>query len=110
MLGATQPSHRGERIAPKGTSRSGAGCVTAGFSERDCRGFDVAVITVPTPPRDGVPDLSYIEASARTLGPHLRPGARPPGLELEGDVLAEFTARLRHQNGVRMRTPRFWGG
>src|SRR3954471_18562569 len=30
--------------------------------ERDCAGFDVAVITVPTPLREGVPDLSYIEA------------------------------------------------
>jgi UDP-N-acetyl-D-glucosamine dehydrogenase len=44
-------------------------------TERDCSGFDVAVITVPTPLRDGVPDLSYIEASARTLGRYLRPGA-----------------------------------
>jgi len=41
----------------------------------DVAGFDVAVITVPTPLRDGVPDLSYIEASARLLGRHLRPGA-----------------------------------
>jgi UDP-N-acetyl-D-glucosamine dehydrogenase len=47
----------------------------ASTSERDCAGFDVAVITVPTPLRDGVPDLSYIEASARTLGRYLRPGA-----------------------------------
>ncbi|GAA1252356.1 nucleotide sugar dehydrogenase [Kitasatospora nipponensis] len=38
-------------------------------------GFDIAVITVPTPLRDGVPDLSYIEASATLLGEHLRPGA-----------------------------------
>jgi UDP-N-acetyl-D-glucosamine dehydrogenase len=38
-------------------------------------GFDIAVITVPTPLRDGVPDLSYIEACSRTLGAHLRPGA-----------------------------------
>jgi UDP-N-acetyl-D-glucosamine dehydrogenase len=30
---------------------------------------------VPTPLRDGVPDLSYIEASARLLGRYLRPGA-----------------------------------
>jgi UDP-N-acetyl-D-glucosamine dehydrogenase len=44
-------------------------------AERDCAGFDVAVITVPTPLREGVPDLSYIEASARTLGRYLRPGA-----------------------------------
>ncbi|MFJ5875356.1 nucleotide sugar dehydrogenase [Streptomyces sp. NPDC093088] len=38
-------------------------------------GYDIAVITVPTPLRDGVPDLSYIESCAQTLGEHLRPGA-----------------------------------
>lgn len=37
--------------------------------------FDVAVITVPTPLRDGAPDLSYIEDAARLLAPHLRRGA-----------------------------------
>lgn len=37
--------------------------------------FDTAVIAVPTPLRDGVPDLTYIESCARTLGEHLRPGA-----------------------------------
>ncbi|MFG3223222.1 nucleotide sugar dehydrogenase [Kitasatospora sp. NPDC048194] len=41
----------------------------------DVAGFDIAVITVPTPLRDGVPDLSYIESSARLLARHLRPGA-----------------------------------
>ncbi len=30
---------------------------------------------MPTPLTDGVPDLTYIEACARTLGEHLRPGA-----------------------------------
>ena len=38
-------------------------------------GFDVAVITVPTPLRDGTPDLSYIESAAVTLAGHLRRGA-----------------------------------
>lgn len=38
-------------------------------------GFDIAVITVPTPLRGGVPDLTYIESCARTLAEHLRPGA-----------------------------------
>ncbi|MFE9425215.1 nucleotide sugar dehydrogenase [Kitasatospora sp. NPDC006697] len=38
-------------------------------------GFDLAVITVPTPLRDGVPDLSYIEAAGEVLAGHLRPGA-----------------------------------
>jgi UDP-N-acetyl-D-glucosamine dehydrogenase len=40
-----------------------------------CAGFDVAVITVPTPLREGLPDLSYIESAAVTLAAHLRPGA-----------------------------------
>jgi UDP-N-acetyl-D-glucosamine dehydrogenase len=38
-------------------------------------GFDVAVITVPTPLREGNPDLSYIEAAAATASRDLRPGA-----------------------------------
>lgn len=38
-------------------------------------GFDLAIITVPTPLRDGLPDLSFIEESARQLGALLRPGA-----------------------------------
>ena len=42
---------------------------------RDCAGFDIAVVTVPTPLREGVPDLSFIEESARTLGWFLRRGA-----------------------------------
>jgi len=42
---------------------------------RACAGFDVAVITVPTPLREGIPDLSYIESSSQTLARYLRPGA-----------------------------------
>ncbi|WP_372406766.1 nucleotide sugar dehydrogenase [Streptomyces luteireticuli] len=38
-------------------------------------GFDLAVITVPTPLRDGVPDLSHIEAAGEGLAAYLRPGA-----------------------------------
>ena len=40
-----------------------------------CADFDVAVVTVPTPLRDGAPDLSYIESAADTLARYLRPGA-----------------------------------
>ena len=40
-----------------------------------CDGFDVAVITVPTPLRDGLPDLSCVEAASRTLARYLRSGA-----------------------------------
>ncbi len=37
--------------------------------------FDAAVITVPTPLRESLPDLSFIEASAHSLGGHLTRGA-----------------------------------
>ena len=47
----------------------------ASSETKACAGFDVAVITVPTPLRDGNPDLSYIEDAARTLARFLRPGA-----------------------------------
>jgi UDP-N-acetyl-D-glucosamine dehydrogenase len=40
-----------------------------------CAGFDVAVITVPTPLHEGAPDLSYIESAATVLAGYLRPGA-----------------------------------
>ncbi|WP_377269688.1 nucleotide sugar dehydrogenase [Peterkaempfera sp. SMS 1(5)a] len=52
-----------------------AGSYTPSTDPRDAAGFDIAVITVPTPLRDGAPDLSYIEASARMLARFLRPGA-----------------------------------
>lgn len=38
-------------------------------------GFDAAVITVPTPLRESLPDLSFIKASAQSLGAHLTRGA-----------------------------------
>ena len=40
-----------------------------------CSDFDVAVISVPTPLREGNPDLSYIEDASRSLAQLLRPGA-----------------------------------
>lgn len=52
-----------------------SGAYRPSIEPRDCAGFDIAVITVPTPLRDGVPDLSYIESSARMLARYLRPGA-----------------------------------
>ena len=41
----------------------------------DLAGFDVAVISVPTPMAEGAPDLSYIETASATLAPHIRPGS-----------------------------------
>ena len=40
----------------------------------DCVGFDIAVITVPTPLREGIPDLSFIEDAGRALAPYVRSG------------------------------------
>ncbi len=37
--------------------------------------FDIAVITVPTPLKESLPDLSYIESAARSLAALLKPGA-----------------------------------
>lgn len=46
----------------------------ASSSTADLAGFDVAVITVPTPLRDGAPDLSFIESAGEALAPHVTPG------------------------------------
>ncbi len=44
------------------------------IDERSCAGFDIGVITVPTPLQDGTPDLSFVKSAGHTLGAHLRPG------------------------------------
>lgn len=36
-------------------------------------GFETAVVSVPTPLRDGAPDVTYIESAARLISPHIRP-------------------------------------
>ncbi|MGW5433703.1 nucleotide sugar dehydrogenase [Streptomyces sp. NPDC004059] len=38
-------------------------------------GFDVCVITVPTPLREGVPDLTFVECAGRSVASHITPGA-----------------------------------
>ncbi|MGW5672420.1 nucleotide sugar dehydrogenase [Micromonospora sp. NPDC003776] len=40
----------------------------------DAEDFDICVITVPTPLRDGTPDLSHVEQAGLGIGPYLRPG------------------------------------
>lgn len=44
-------------------------------SYQDAAGFDIAVITVPTPLRESLPDLSFIESSAISLSEFLKSGA-----------------------------------
>ncbi|OAA25343.1 UDP-N-acetyl-D-glucosamine dehydrogenase [Frankia sp. EI5c] len=46
--------------------------VTADYAA--ARGFDVAVVTVPTPLRECAPDLSFVVDAARSLAPFLRRG------------------------------------
>ncbi|MCU1353057.1 MAG: UDP-glucose/GDP-mannose dehydrogenase [Acidimicrobiales bacterium] len=41
----------------------------------DLAGFEIAIISVPTPLSNGVPDLTYIESAALLLGEHLTQGA-----------------------------------
>ena len=53
----------------------GAGSYRPTTDARDLAGFDVAVVTVPTPLRDDVPDLSYVESAALAIAPHLTNGA-----------------------------------
>jgi UDP-N-acetyl-D-glucosamine dehydrogenase len=45
------------------------------YDPLELRAFDVAVITVPTPLRDGAPDLSFIEAAGRDVAARLTSGA-----------------------------------
>lgn len=44
-------------------------------STRDLAGFDVAVITVPTPLREGAPDMSYIQSASEIVARFVRPGS-----------------------------------
>jgi len=75
-----------------------SGHYRASDEARALAGFDLAVVTVPTPLREGVPDLSYIETCATTLARYLRPGScvvlestTYPGTteELVGPILEE---------------------
>ncbi len=46
----------------------------ASTDEGALEGFEVAIIDVPTPLRDGVPDLSHVEDAARVVAAHVSPG------------------------------------
>lgn len=52
-----------------------SGRYLASTDYEDTAGFDVAVITVPTPLRESLPDLTFIEESSKSLAAHLTPGA-----------------------------------
>jgi UDP-N-acetyl-D-glucosamine dehydrogenase len=52
-----------------------SGAFSPSSEARCCAGFDVAVVSVPTPLREGLPDLTHIETACQTLARYLRPGA-----------------------------------
>ena len=60
-------------------SRAVADALGAGYlptaDPADLAGIDIAIITVPTPLREGAPDLSYVESAARLLAPVLHAGS-----------------------------------
>jgi UDP-N-acetyl-D-glucosamine dehydrogenase len=79
-----------------------AAAIDRGYSasdeEADLVGFDIAIISVPTPLREGAPDLTYVESATRSLCAALSPGALVvlesttyPGTteELVGPILEE---------------------
>ncbi|HWO64225.1 MAG TPA: nucleotide sugar dehydrogenase [Umezawaea sp.] len=55
------------------TLASGRYRVSTSFD--DAAGFCAAIIAVPTPLLDGAPDLRFIEGAARSIAPHITPGA-----------------------------------
>ena len=74
--------------------------------ENDLEAFEVAVISVPTPLADGLPDMSFIEAAATTVGRYLQRGAcvilestTYPGTteELVGPILERESGLVRDQ-------------
>jgi len=44
-------------------------------SPEDLTGFDIAVISVPTPLREGAPDISYVESASDLLGSYTTDGS-----------------------------------
>jgi nucleotide sugar dehydrogenase len=75
------------------------------------RGFDIAVITVPTPLRDAVPDLSYIEAAAISLSMVLEPGATVilESTTYPGTTEELLVPLLEGRSGLRCETDFFVG-
>ena len=67
--------HRVSYVEDIADDRPGLSLMRATSRTEDVSGFDIAVVTVPTPLRGGAPDLSYVEDAASLVGQHLTPGA-----------------------------------
>ncbi|MGW0537650.1 nucleotide sugar dehydrogenase [Streptomyces sp. NPDC003032] len=86
------------RLAPLLAS----GAYRPSIDASDCAEFDIAVVTVPTPLRDGVPDLSHVEDAALTLGSHLVRGATVvlESTTYPGTTEELFGPLLEHASGL----------
>ena len=62
---------------PSATVRTAldTGSYLASNDYHDAIDFDFAIITVPTPLKEGEPDLSFIESACKSIALYLRPGA-----------------------------------
>jgi UDP-N-acetyl-D-glucosamine dehydrogenase len=78
----------------------------------DIAGYDVAVISVPTPLHEGLPDLSFVTSAAEVAGDALRPGAL---VVLESTTYPGTTEELvapileQRSNGLQPGTDYFLG-
>lgn len=76
----TEALKRGESFVEDITSATVRAALDSGrylpsADYEDARAFGVAVITVPTPLKETLPDLSFIESAARSLAPLITAGA-----------------------------------
>ena len=72
---AAGTSHVEDITAERLAAALGTGRYRPSDDIADLADFDFAVISVPTPMRDGMPDLSYIEVACETLAPYVRAGS-----------------------------------
>jgi len=79
-----------------------AGALVATADPAELAGFDVAVVTVPTPLLEDVPDLTYVESAAQALASHLGRGALVvlESTTYPGSTEDVFAAVLQKESGL----------
>ena len=80
-------------------------------STDDLAGFDIAVISVPTPLTNDAPDLRFIESAVDMLCPHLRPGATVilESTTYPGTTDELVAPRIQHATGLRAEVDYYLG-
>ncbi|WP_203973691.1 nucleotide sugar dehydrogenase [Planotetraspora silvatica] len=83
----------------------GSGRYRVSTDYADAEGFDVCVISVPTPLRDGVPDLRHIGSAGQSIAPLLRPGVTVILESTTYPGTSEEYLRPLLEDGSGLRTP-----